>query len=1366
MSWDLVSRKADWTAWIKRRLAEAGNLQSTVAAELEELEGTSKRSQLNRFVKGEAAEVETWFTLRDDWLAVLAGRMGRLKPDDLRRQFEQIRDGTSPVAAWHPAFPDVAFAEAEIPAPLEAREGDNPEAIARSWVEDVRTRTPGKPHPLGLIGPAGASRDVAARQVRDAVLALVPDADVRVVEGAPKEEDAVWRIVVATGSPERVYRTARLGPWRAREAHALALRLAASESTSPDAHARLREYAARVVATDDDDALTLPADLHIRLCAEVARRGCPADVAGIRALLTAAAWRRASQGAERLAAFDERLLEKLFAALATRSPGTGETGGWLSAPRGVVAEILGGVARELGGVAAGRPLLALVGEVVEEKRPAARSAALEKLRLAILADPAEALLAELVVGDVLAEESSVSGPRLRAADPVLAAVWAARGIGARPAIGGVWSRLCDPAWSRIVGEQARGGLSFAALADALAGAPAELAVDAALVLLHHAAAAPAPVRDPRLVPSWATVLWFVALGFLQKSPGPEPWGWSARASAVLAVVSRRYRFVLPRMGDDPVATVEVLVPEPARALVARWRCAPTGEGESLRERVVQGFSVFFDRGSRRTLSFDLRHLARAQFVADTPMRARAWRGPVARVVEEAERGDALCGAMLSGEAWASRERGEEQDAAGTFWREVPWSLRVDWAVRAGPRGTPGYRVLSALLDEAKSAGDPRLVDLAVRVGVEPLEEVCRQVLLHPFFGGALSVEFALAVAERLRLVGLLEEVAAWPTEWAQEAVPVLRDGWILVGGFGMRPVGDEKRAPRLPLHVRLAELDAVAERAAVALHRLGKPDALRARWLAPGPALSERAEKVLARIDGLLWLAANPTSWWRHYEVPFDALGALAVESPAEAHGWFRFEALGLAHPRAWPFDVHPDDLQPRLARALNGLRTLLHTLPDDLPEALDAALEGLASLSGRVRIVGQYDRDAERRISAARLLLQLGEDGPIETWARGDHLGEGATFADRAAARAVEETTKEDDSVLARAWAVYERVGGGSRDANRARWDRDALKTAGSAPREGDDRPDHPLPFVVALGLASDDPGEVASLTRENGRRAAWLPVARRRHRFAPDARTQAFWALEIARHQPGAREVGDALRAWLHDDPDPWSGGKDWHREGWRSLGGTWSLLAAAVAAGDAWVADGLARLFRLALALPIGGDTDEIGRTPDRVRLRAWGDETPWPLAPLADALVARGRADVVLDGWRHPPDGEGSLPNWTRAESLRNWLDAWWTAHAPTAELKANLVTDELFRRRAAWELMRRGELDLREDAIRVTRDWPSPAWELLARAAPEELVPVLRARIERGSPREIAIAQLAASAEDLGAVETLAEIRRMVAEAER
>lgn len=1376
MTWDLGERRDDWKRWIKEALAANGSKQAAVAAAITTAvgDGASKTTALNKFIAGDEDTLRSWFEDHLDWVEILAMDMDR----DVSELLSQLRafTGTSrAVSAWHECFPDLTLDEVEVATPFDGPLGSDPSAVAAAWVADVRTRSGGKPDALAVVAPSGAAREIAARQVCAAVSALVGD---QPVQQSPKAIDGTWTIIPAERAPDSVHRVVRLRPWGQGEIVALATRVAASERTPPSHRAPLRELGTRLSNAGGDTALDLAPDLAIRLVAEVARSGCPANVASIRRLVTAGAWRRVAAACDRLQAFDERLVERYFAGLALRTRGPEERGSWYVVPRAVAETLLREAAVADHGELAGAPVAALIEVLVAAKGEKARQAAAQTLREAAESQPGAALLDALVAGGILSLDDAIGRTWVRPTTPRLAAMWAARGLDGQVALAFPWTALCDRGWGELVEEQARSGLGWSTLLRSVQAAPSALAIDAAVVALRFALASPELVADEALTSLWATALWATAHGYLDLKAWGEPWGWGAPVKPLLVAFARRYRHQLPRMREDPLGQVQALVPPDALALIAAWR--PTTTRVNQHQVVIGehvGLLAFTDHSDRTSIIHALQDAAPDVFVYDSPNRHGNWGGlrsdAARRVIEEAERGDAACAAMLSGAALVAHDNKHEQNHAWHFWRALPWSVRVDWAARAGAGGKDGLRIFYELLRDKSATAQaqfesafPRLLQVAERVGRDEMESACYFELVNPHGGDSLPGSLVFAIAERLGLVQMLDRVAARPFQLAGELVPELRDGFLRLGHSGGKLENQDSHQPRLPLRERLSEADALAGEAATLLHRLGRPEALRHRWLEDGPALPVEAVRAARRIEWLAHLAKSNLGMWRQFDVPLDALAGFA-DAPRGPHADHALYHL-LGVPRAWGVEGELGEWLPdNIRRALSGLRALLYQLPEEFPPELDAAIDRAHPWAVPIDVEMSYaGLDEGRRIAAARALVLLGDDEPISIWASlGDQVrrdeedpdcpGGGRLLPHQSAAiRVVMELIGSDIGVVERCWKALHRAP----NASPPQATRRHLLARGSVPYRGEADPRLPLPFVVAEALTAAPAEEIEWLTQSNGRGLAWLPVVRQNLSKSSTPRTRARWALALAVLEPDKAALSEALDYWLHDDPSPWSGGGDWHRDEAAYVGGTRDLLPIALDRQGQRPTAGLVRLFQAALFLPAGGRWEDPDKAPEVLRLNTSDHEVPWPIGELAAALVERGRADVVLEVWRHPPP---ELPE-GRAEQLRRWLEPHWLKLAPDDELRSLLWSPTHFNVNAAYTLLGRGNRDLAADAMRAAVELAYPRWNLLAEVAPERLGAALDARLAGPTPWRILVATFATAADEIASPAAAALARYAVA----
>lgn len=1302
MSWDLGARRKEWKRWIKAELAENGSTQATVANAIADAsDGKSKTTTLSNFISGDPDMVQRWFEDHQDWVTQLEdGGMGCFG-GALRTRFQDLMTGDAPALLWHPAFPEVQAFDVEIPAPLLGGLGRSPSDVAQAWVAEVRQyRETGAQRELTVLAPAGRSRDLAVSQLRaalEAELATEPP----IVGASGDDKTSGWGVLATEKRLPDSGRFVRLAPWEAADVAALADRLAVAGRLAETHRQGLRKFAALLRTGTEPAALALTPDLAIWLLAEVARGGCPASLVEMRERVTAGAWRRATADSDRLPALGESLLDHYFAGAARRVKPATEAGSWHTVPAQDATRLLHDAAAGLVGAAAGRPLGELTEAVAAARGDKARAAAIDALREALRADPAPALLTELVDGGVLLREARDSASWIRPAEPQLAAMWAARGLGPECAISAPWAALFDPEWGALMEEQARRGASFAGLKVALSGVPDALAIDKALVLLRHANAAPELIDDQALTTAWATALWGVTHEFLESQTWGRTWGWTVNAAPDVSAFTHRYRRVLPRMGADPVNQVSGLVPAEPRRLVQKWRATDRGHVLSAMMRV-----------------------ARSAFVLDTPARFGDWglepHQAAHRVIEEAEAGDLGCQAMLSGAARFTSEEGKCRNMYTRFWTSLPWEVRVDWAARAEASGGLSVDVLDRLIRErGDKGGQPRLLDVAERVGPPAMRDACRR----PFeglgsLGWGLTPEFAIAVAERMRLLDVLEFIATRPHAVAAATAPKLTGGVLFVGRLGVKLSGTDGFEPAVPLTEAVVEADQHARLAAEALHRLGRPEALRARWLEAGPELPLESRRAARRIEGLAGLACTPLWNWVDRELLLDGLGAFAdLELPE--HAEYALCRL-VQHPRAFKGleGLLPNEVPLRVARGLRGLSGLLFEIPDPFPEDLDALFSRSHYPYGRDRSL-QIERGGteDRRTEAAKTLVLFGDDGPIHIWAAGMPAEGDTPQHARAAARAVQDLISTEPAVFERCWGAL--VGSGRTD-EQSRHQRWHLLKQGSI------RPALPLAFVVAEMVADPDPGELEDLTHRNGHQKEWLPVIRKAMITAPDPRSRAQWALLAARHEPGSPNLRSALEHWGLSDPDPWAGGAEWHRVESAYVGGARSLLAALLMLNEPWVIGALRRLLDLAVTLPLGSSHERADEPPPHVCLATFDDDAPWPIDDLAEALTRRDHVKFVLDVWRR--SRPAPLESEDRARKLRSWLMPWWTKHASDDDLRASLWGSESFSPTIAFELASRRVPGVADDLERALAEGFTADWYPLAQLAPERLPEALAASL--------------------------------------
>ncbi len=830
-----------WAGWIQAALTRHGASQKELAIEIGQDDGSSKRSEVSRFVNGDEGALRAWFTRHPERVNILARHAG-LSVDELRAKLAALQRGElEPEMAWHPAFPELRLEDVEIPAALEGERGETLEGVIAQVVSRLgdpkQWSSSAKYENLGLVGPAGRGRDVAARQVRarlqarlDAVrseavakvaadqakdrrgrqreTAEIPAIQVELALAPAPLEPAPGVLRLLVMDEEQAHRTEnlshlrlRLTRWGAAQAVALARRLAALLPAGPSS--ALRSFADRAETTPAMIGEEACPDLVIRLLAEVTRRGCPPSVLATRDLLARAAWEQAQvRAGDALKPFDERLLDRLMAGLAARHrTRTEDVRSWTWAPRAVVMETLRAAMGALLGPAAGRPLAALVAEAKQAKG-AARQAAFEALELTLASEPAEAVLDALIRGGVFAEEDRYTGVFLAVVEPTVAAIWAARGLSELPPFDPDWLRLLDPDWLFVLDELGRRGLRMEALQARLEGHPEELRLDAAAWRVRFALVSAEPIPMGVLLPAWATMVWAEAHGMFSTRhiSWQTPWaGWVRRA---LRELSTRHRDGLPVFDEDPVVELARLVPESDRVLIELWRQTPQA-GVVEPERTKRwGFFGWVDLQDREELARLLCQLCPDQVVPTRPWSLEWCSGRdlargIVRLGERAKAGDDQAARLLDGRAWLeAREEqvfldfevipgGRPAPLAIRIWRHMPACALLSWAAAAGHTGPAAALLLQELGGRLKpeeiEGALSDLLRLATAAGSAEVEDLCaRSLLRSPKGYRPLDAGLAVKLAGRLRMKELLLQVVHQPAELLPDSRLRVRDARVTI----------------------------------------------------------------------------------------------------------------------------------------------------------------------------------------------------------------------------------------------------------------------------------------------------------------------------------------------------------------------------------------------------------------------------------------------------------------------------------------------------------------------------------------------------------------------------------------------------------
>lgn len=1184
----------------------------------------------------------------------------------------------------------------------------------------------------------------------------------------------------------------RLGRWGPAQAVELARTLSRCPDVPGPGRSALESFAAALEAHPGWADAALDPDLVIRWLAEVARAGAPRSGAEARGLLTAGAWSRCQAAADgALDGLDQGFLDRFFALLAGRVRSPNDGGPWTRVRR---PEALSSLAQALNSPVAGRSRREILGLLDTLGAPGrGKEGRLAALRTAVATASPTEVLAGLERGGVL--RAARSGT-VEAAAPRLAASHAARALRSAAVLSDHPELLVDPHGAWLVDELARLGVPWAAFVEATHEQPAELAADVALARLRFAWCSDAPIPAADLVTTWAAVLWSVSHGLFAREPHGLGEPWTREAQPLLKQVSWRFRDVLPLLGSDPVEDLRAIVPEPILALVARWRRTPL-PGEPEREptdAALFGLAVVEFRG-RQDLEWAVRTLAPAQI---HPAGAWwFWHGQeaavphVVRLQEVAVAGDAEAFDTLTGLAWlrekeAAPRRGglplaprRGESPATEHWHELPPEVRLAWALHHGPRGERGWEVYLSVVHALGThrgsgsavqmmGGDhPCFADL-VRLGTQQdrrqVEAWCARTLTprDSLWRTGFPPELAWALAEELALVDLLEELARWPArvlgactlEFQHRALALSweEDGEVgfvrLIPSWPTRgrdtgPVPAIQLA-RLGLEEHAADWRAMALRAAGVLARLGRTEPLLSLWRAVEVADLPVAVRVDAQLfEILLTVLRHPSLAWR--DAPLADLRALdpGEEATQAQRGWARVE---LAHRLGLPAPFTEPWIATEYRAAHRGLMTLLEKQPSSWPEPIRVWLGGsplgfVNYGASRTNAVAEAQTQA-----AATTLLETGLDAPLDLWIQGGHVpraGRPSPRLESANARAVAQWYTARPERLDKLWSKLLKRGRGA-DSEVFEELRYALLRAGSHKESWREdakyRPECPRPFVISVALQGAETSD--RLHELNAHSPSWAPVLRARVQDAPDHRSAARWAVRLVELEPGCVEIERSLRYWLLEDPTPWAGPEDWDGpdEAGRFVGGTFALLRLALARRDSWITEGLVRLWKDGLTRPW---LRHRGHEQPEAAHGWWQDDgsfgPPTVVKKLAEALVERGRADVVVDAWAGPPPARltGRSAAEERAAQLRRWLGSTAAKHAPEELLRARLEawlaneSDSTFPDTEAWELFDREAAGHDAAALAMARDLQWPNFTMVARTAPQVVPALAEARIRAG-----------------------------------
>lgn len=1421
--------RADWKAWLMEHVSQKSIASAVFGVRKDG--GPRNTTEVFRFFSGEPDILEKWFDRAPERAVKLASEM-KIELSALRARLASLVAGERHDAPWHPAFPMVLEGDALIPAPLQAIRGSSHGDIAREFVQRLPSPDQWRPDSLfkerlELVAPRSASRRIALEQLRTAVEealewrvaqardeALKRDqvfepVAVSVVIAGEGDQAAPCQVAVVgkdpPSEPEWFAPPLRLAAWGPEQAVTLARKLSVCRDLSAAARSVLSEFSSSLEAHPSWTSPVLEPNLVIAWLAEVAREGSPRSSAEARGLLTAAAWRRclAVAGAGSLDVFGEALLDRFFAGLAARERAPQELGPWTRVPRSAALKTLAAAVDTSIDGRARSEILELV-DALSSTGPG-RDKRVARLREAVAAASPAELLDELIAGGVLRE---ARGGTLEAAEPEVAAAHAARGLGSANVFASHPELLADPHGSLLVDELARHGVHWADFVIATADAPPELVADVALARLRFIWCSDSQAPTSDLTTTWAAVLWSVAHGLFAREPHGLTDLWTRNAHGLLKEISWRFREALPLLGVDPIEDLRPLVPGAVIDTVARWRRTPA-RGDPKREPQAPelfGLAVV-EFASREDLDNAVKILAPAQIhpVHDWSFwRWRQLRVPaVQRLQEVALAGDQGAFQILIGQHWLREEEelgqafqaslGERrrERPATEQWFEIPPQTRLAWAFRHGPRGTVGWKVYQSIIDSltnrrGRILPEPGALDRAnplfaqlVDLGTELDPDEVRAAVSGALWPGHLGMprwfpeELAWALAERLAMTDLLEEIVSWPELVVPKLHLEVKEYGVQVcwgdeeGFVPLKPVWSALDGPRHPreqprfrrvtleLDDTVARWRAVAIRAAASLARLGQPERLLSLWSAESVVVAPAAiREQAAAFEGLLAALEHPALYVRR-EAPLAALQALAPlelddDKPGHQQVVWRilWHVLGLCHPEASQRAHDPWTL-PEVRTAFRGLVSLLQASPESYPADVLAWLSGLQG--PRVIYLGgeqdQLIEDQSQR--TADHLLRAGQEAPLRFWAQGLHAyrdGIRPTAMALGNAEAVKAWAEEDRSRLDGLWKLLHRDQDRLEPSVLQELRQSLLYQASYRAGWKDDAPirvDCPRPFVVRHAMTNVD--GATWLHQLNSGSTRWTPVLRAHHDQAPDRRSAARWALMLANVEPECHELIDALRFWLLEDPAPWSGPMDWEGPGevGRFVGGTTELLRQALTREEEWVADGLVRIWKDGLTRPwLGYDGHEQPEAADGWWYDSSGFEgMPLVVRQLVDALIVRGRADVVVDAWPPPAalvqGSDGGSPRVPRDQRLRTWLRRIAPGHANEALLRERLAQWEAdpdarpFPEAEAWELFNRESPAIEGVAASLASRLTLPHFAMLARTAPQELVGAAEARLHAG-----------------------------------
>lgn len=939
------------------------------------------------------------------------------------------------------------------------------------------------------------------------------------------------------------------------------------------------------------------------------------------------------------------------------------------------------------------------------------------------------LLHELIQVGLLLEDDSGS---YRPHDEASARAWAARGLATRWSAPGTcdallrqWPTLLGPCWDETIEALAKAGLPSASFLDFLDEAPPALSLDASRSAVIFAARCEQPMAIEALLPHWLAALWTELLDvYSHESTAMRRTRESQRfidLAEIFPRVSIRYRGELPRLGGpDHVGSLEALISKDAseaHRLASTWRTPPDGEAAANESPLLDGF--FELATSRGALQRQLVRLAPAQCPPLDEASLQYWSVPWSTVERErqwtlafawlslhwaAEAGDDVAAAILTG--YGDMLDPGIREYASALQTKLPPDLRLHWLVEAPPGDDDALRrvlgTLEELSDEWRPASGklPPFTDRAVAAmkGLDrgrvlrmiedllSLDVVLDTERLH--IHGSKYVRWpapwltqvALVAAEQFAAVEVLEAVSTQPEPWLAGLHIGVEHGQIAVrhgGGLVTSLRLDSEKlgscASALEKATRtLRKMDQHFEDVACALHRLGRPEALRRQlrkakgWELPRPVRDELRQAVL-----LVAALEVPVEVILASDIPADAcrrvLEQRRAQPPEPLHtiSMPTHNSLDALRALAGVLPKGPHQLATKTLCALG------EQAPAPLPPEILSWLEALAQIPAwelsKAANIPSADHDGIRERALIRL-VDFDDPYPLELWLELHNdrwqLGERDAFLHSKLQEKIRATPALQGALWTMATSVEQRQA--------------LLDWAIASALESNAPP--PVWLVEAL---------VVRPVEERARRcglfsghAGATALFERCHDASLSKREKAYWALKLHEVSPLNSYVLESALSWL-DEGAPLANDDFWKRrstQGWRvgalqllEILQNWPRLQEAQE--RARLADLLTRLWELAveqtLAWTAPSNDEDLEVTAARpFDLQPTGHHLDL-LHEIGKALLAVNASDAITSTLSDLPTPTTHVPSKDAGNDgqLARSLRDWWYGTAPEEDLVA-------------------------------------------------------------------------------------------------